>query len=347
MIERRDLTNQVFGRLTVVGRAENGSRGQTRWLCRCACGRSVEVLANSLLSDHTRSCGCFKADSKRGHTALDVTGQRFGPWLVLKRAGSTTDGKATWLCRCGCGNVLEISGKRLRGGTAIVCQRCESQRRQVTLAGDAIDGPQGNVEVRLRPSFEAPPLRGQPKDLTGRRFDDWTVVARAGSTKDGAATWHCRCVCGKERVIRGTQLTHQLTRGCGCARCPDLTGLKFGRWTVIAKAKDEGRERTFWRCRCGKEKAIIHSTLINGESKSCGCGKVEKATKNLRGRRFGSWKVVGRAPSRGKITAPLGLAAKRRLLHDGPPPKGPAFEIFSERLGIQLTGETAAAMGKV
>jgi len=39
------------------------------------------------------------------------------------------------------------------------------------------------------------------------------------------------------------------------------------------------------------------------------------------------------------------LAPKRRLLQDGPPPKAPAFEIFGERLGIQFTGETAAAKG--
>jgi hypothetical protein len=31
-----DLTNQRFGRLTVIRRVVNDARGQARWECRCA-----------------------------------------------------------------------------------------------------------------------------------------------------------------------------------------------------------------------------------------------------------------------------------------------------------------------
>ena len=67
----RDLTGQIFGRLTVVEMA--GKRGAARaWRCICECGRESEVISGDLNNGHTRSCGC-----RQGH-ARDLTGQRFG-----------------------------------------------------------------------------------------------------------------------------------------------------------------------------------------------------------------------------------------------------------------------------
>ena len=59
----------------------------------------------------------------------------------------------------------------------------------------------------------------------------------------------------------------------------DLTGKTFGRWKVLDKAEDyissDGKHKTRWLCECQCEKhtikAIIGSTLIRGDSKSCGC----------------------------------------------------------------------------
>lgn len=52
---------------------------------------------------------------------------------------------------------------------------------------------------------------------------------------------------------------------------PDLTGMKFGRWTVISKSP----KRNHWlcRCECGVLKTRIRNVLTNGSSKSCGCSK--------------------------------------------------------------------------
>lgn len=52
----------------------------------------------------------------------------------------------------------------------------------------------------------------------------------------------------------------------------DLTGRRFGRWTVISRATEITR-RPVWNCRCdcGTEKKVRGATLINGESRSCGC----------------------------------------------------------------------------
>ena len=55
--KKLDLTGQRYGRLTVVGPAENiGSF--TAWRCRCDCGQERVVKTNRLRSGRTISCGC-------------------------------------------------------------------------------------------------------------------------------------------------------------------------------------------------------------------------------------------------------------------------------------------------
>lgn len=57
----------------------------------------------------------------------------------------------------------------------------------------------------------------------------------------------------------------------------DLTGEKFGRWTVLSFSHKEIISKThvyyFWNCRCecGTEKTILANTLRSGKSKNCGC----------------------------------------------------------------------------
>lgn len=53
----------------------------------------------------------------------------------------------------------------------------------------------------------------------------------------------------------------------------DLTGQRFGRWTVLSRAEDYRRGIPQWSCRCdcGKAGVVRANILKAGESKSCGC----------------------------------------------------------------------------
>lgn len=59
----------------------------------------------------------------------------------------------------------------------------------------------------------------------------------------------------------------------------DLTGLRFGKLTVISKAPykhhKNGRKRAAWNCLCdcGNEKVVLTENLVNGHVSSCGCKK--------------------------------------------------------------------------
>lgn len=54
-----EMVGRRFDRWTVLARVANNPRGHTRWLCRCDCGTEKEVLADSLRSGKSKSCGCL------------------------------------------------------------------------------------------------------------------------------------------------------------------------------------------------------------------------------------------------------------------------------------------------
>jgi hypothetical protein len=73
-----DLRGQKFGRLTVISRAETDEVRKTRFLCRCQCGSEKAILASSLRSGRTTSCGCLARElsSQRSKTHGETTGTK-------------------------------------------------------------------------------------------------------------------------------------------------------------------------------------------------------------------------------------------------------------------------------
>jgi hypothetical protein len=53
-------------------------------------------------------------------------------------------------------------------------------------------------------------------NLMGQRLGRWTVIDRVNNNKIGTARWLCKCDCGKERIIRGSDLRYGSTKSCGC-----------------------------------------------------------------------------------------------------------------------------------
>lgn len=75
-MERLDLRNQRFGRLTAISRVNDSSHIST-WLCQCDCGKRTQVKLGNLRNGHSKSCGCLIFDTvnnlKHGH---DRVGKR-------------------------------------------------------------------------------------------------------------------------------------------------------------------------------------------------------------------------------------------------------------------------------
>lgn len=66
-------------------------------------------------------------------------------------------------------------------------------------------------------------------------------------------------------------------------RLIDLTGKRFGRLVVIERAENDkqGQARWLCRCDCGNTKVVCRRELLNGDTKSCGCLRVETTVKRF------------------------------------------------------------------
>jgi hypothetical protein len=61
-----DRVGQKFGKLTVVEQAGRNNLKKVLWKCKCECGNFVDVVAGSLATGNTGSCGCVIPNFKHG-----------------------------------------------------------------------------------------------------------------------------------------------------------------------------------------------------------------------------------------------------------------------------------------
>jgi len=115
-----NLTGKRFGKLAVIKKVKPPmhlkSRGDTFWECLCDCGNKTIVRGYSL-RNKTKSCGCLKILPP----CFNLTGQRFGKLVVIKREGSAKQGSALWRCECDCGGETITQSTYLRNGATKSC----------------------------------------------------------------------------------------------------------------------------------------------------------------------------------------------------------------------------------
>jgi hypothetical protein len=125
-------------------------------------------------------------------------------------------------------------------------------------------------------------------------------------------TWHCKCTCGNEKDVRGSNLRNGNVQSCGClkkekckqmglSQLKDLTGQTFGYLTVIEKSDKKQGANYFWKCKCicGKIHEVAGAELTRGSTKSCGCKRKELIAQNKKnsmiGKKFGKLTVLEQA----------------------------------------------------
>ena len=68
-----------------------------------------------------RVTGLVLSDSKRAYNFIDITGKKFGRWLVIEMDLSCDKNRVHWICRCDCGTKKSVSAKELRTGRTKSC----------------------------------------------------------------------------------------------------------------------------------------------------------------------------------------------------------------------------------
>jgi hypothetical protein len=114
----------------------------------------------------------------------DLTGLRFGRLTVVQRAEGAFE-RPYWLCRCDCGGTIVARGNNLTGrkNRSCGCMLNDTNARQ---------------------------------GMIGRRFGRWKVLEQGPSSATRIARWWCRCSCGAEALVNGSDLRRGKSRSCGC-----------------------------------------------------------------------------------------------------------------------------------
>lgn len=116
----------------------------------------------------------------------DLTGRRFGRWLVVRLQPKEKGKDRKYLCRCECGTEKVVAAQNLRNGKS---SSCGCYFREV-------------MATRI-------------EDLVGQRFGRLRVLAQSSERKSGRVAWVCICDCGKEKIVTGHDLVGSV-RSCGC-----------------------------------------------------------------------------------------------------------------------------------
>ena len=125
--------------------------------------------------------------------------------------------------------------------------------------------------------------------IAGAKF-----IEDLGKNKNGRRIWRFECTCGEIFDRQMVQQRHWHKKGkqrlCGQSanHFAINIGDTFGRWTVVGFGRRPAYEKkrdlhytqhaALCRCSCGKseDKLVLPYLLVNGESKSCGCYRLQR-----------------------------------------------------------------------
>lgn len=227
----KDITGQRFGKLVAVEPKGRDKYKNALWLFKCDCGGTIVLTYTRVQHQKYPNCGCVNTALK-----VDYTGQRFGKLEVIEYLGN-----CKYLCKCECGNTIEVHTDRLRTGHIHDCG-CENPHH----------------------------------DLIGTRIGKLEVIEYLGKNDSPYHQYLCKCDCGNTVIRRRDYILEAIKDNrkcdCGCVKLNKLVGQKFGKLTVI-KYVGRNKHGVNWLCKCdcGNFKEIRESYLLSGHTKSCGC----------------------------------------------------------------------------
>lgn len=179
---RKDLTGQTFGMLTVIstsGSKGNGKNKKAVWKCLCSCGTEKEVVTTHLTRGSVVSCGCkthgFGTSSRAWKGEGDISGQT---WCVIKHQATrrsrvlefNVSHEYVWELFLKQKGRCAVSGKPIwfehKDGTRFVDKRSDK-----TASLDRIDSNKGYVPGNVQ--WVHKDVNIMKQDLSDEDFINW------------------------------------------------------------------------------------------------------------------------------------------------------------------------------
>ena len=98
--------------------------------------------------------------------------------------------------------------------------------------------------------------------------------------------------CGKNFQSSIQSVSCGDTKSCGCksTTAKDITNQRFGRLIALYRTNKQTTNKTYyWHCKCdcGKEVDVKITSLLNGQTQSCGCYRTDLKAHDLTNQHFG------------------------------------------------------------
>lgn len=140
-MKKLDLTGQKYGKLTVLGPGnpkligKKHPKNRGTWLCRCDCGKEIEVLRCNL-KRQTRSCGCLIQETIK-YNFVDLTSQKIEKLTVIKMSDKKTKTRGVlWECLCECGKTILLPSNSLISRNTTSCGDIKIHPRNIGFCGE-------------------------------------------------------------------------------------------------------------------------------------------------------------------------------------------------------------------
>lgn len=180
----KDLTGQKFNRLTAIKRVGKDNGGRSLWLFKCDCGAEKVICGNNVSSGRIVSCGCYHKERISDVLSKDLTGQRFGKLVVVKRIKNDNKSPTRYICRCDCGREINTLHGCLQSGNSRSCG-CANKTKYYKV------------------------------NMVGKKFGMLLVLEEKHNYgKD--IILKCKCDCGNIVDVYKNNLTKGTTISCGC-----------------------------------------------------------------------------------------------------------------------------------
>ncbi len=122
---------------------------------------------------------------------IDLTGQQYGRLLVIRRA-SNSRGKVVWICRCTCGNTINVVSNSLRTGNTRSCGCFQKEIAKRIGNNNALD-------------------------IAGQRYGHLVAIKAIKNKEDYKTVWECQCDCGNTHLVKLVDLQRGHVKSCGCS----------------------------------------------------------------------------------------------------------------------------------
>lgn len=147
--------------------------------------------------------------------------------------------------------------------------------------------------------------------MIGQKFGKLTVLEESEQRIRKRICWKCKCDCGNELIVIGTDLRTGRKTHCGCSNLNKTNeiGNRYGRLVVIDEIQERDANRAIkWLCQCdcGNTTIVIGRDLRQGKTKSCGCLEQQNRGQNILideiGHQYGKLTVIDKIRPDNKTT---------------------------------------------